>query len=513
MRVTGHPMTRIRRNHVSGVAGILIALAAVLLAVGMKMASAESLSSTLSPARFSAISSGVVLIETSDCTGRAIGQGSGFLVGETVVMTARHVLESSCGIRVRVDGEWITGGPWTSWYGKSIGATKNADIATLKLESPAAGHLFTFRTRPLSIGANVAMAGHPLGNEIQLTQGPLFLRKRLSGAPTIAVRLLGAEGASGSAFLDDSGEVVGILQRGAGSKDALGQRTAGLVYGLDLTASGWGDFLCRAYPHGGIAACQPPAQPQPKPVLPKPSAPASTPPPPAQPARSPALDVIEGWFATESSVDPAKKIFQAGAQQGRLYLIVRLNRLTNASDPASMTVRILKPDGTVFSESSYPPQNSTPFQWWSLSVNLAGPGSLAPMGGAWTAQVSVDGSQTQTYSVNVVRLPNPFDFSLAPAATFNPAYTYSIYLNWSQKQEAPAGDTFTAELISPSGAAKSTQTLSYVNLLSSGTVFLSPGYCFTSTYTNTTTCEYGTWTVNVRRSGTLIWSAGLQAGP
>ena len=83
-------MTRIRNSHVSGVAGLLIAVTGVLLAVGVKMAPAESFSASLSPARFSAISSGVVLIETSDCDGRAIGQGSGFLVGETVVMTARH---------------------------------------------------------------------------------------------------------------------------------------------------------------------------------------------------------------------------------------------------------------------------------------------------------------------------------------------------------------------------------------------------------------------------------------
>ena len=40
----------------------------------------------------------------------------------------------------------------------------------------------------------------------------------LNGAPILAVRMLGAEGASGAPFIDDSGRVVGILQLGLGSK-------------------------------------------------------------------------------------------------------------------------------------------------------------------------------------------------------------------------------------------------------------------------------------------------------
>jgi hypothetical protein len=70
--------------------------------------------------------------------------------------------------------------------------------------------------------------------------------------------MLGAEGASGAPFIDDAGRVVGILQQGLGSEDVLGQRTAGVLVGLDLVRW-WGPRarldLCKAYPKGGIAGC------------------------------------------------------------------------------------------------------------------------------------------------------------------------------------------------------------------------------------------------------------------
>ncbi len=104
------------------------------------------------------------------------------------------------------------------------------------------------------------MAGYPLGNQLSLNQGKIIWRGKVRGAPLLAVRMLGAEGASGAPFIDDAGRVVGILQVGLGSKDVLGQHTAGVVEGLDL-ARWWGPRarldLCRSYPKGGIAGCQP----------------------------------------------------------------------------------------------------------------------------------------------------------------------------------------------------------------------------------------------------------------
>jgi hypothetical protein len=184
-----------------------------------------------------------------------------------VVMTARHVVTGACRIKVRTDGRNFVGTRWTAWYGGGT-SPPAADLATIKLDR-AANDAFVFRVRslPVRVGLNLGMVGYPLGNRLSLNQGKIIDRAKVRGAPLLAVRMLGAEGASGSPFIDDQGRVVGILQIGLGSKDVLGQRTSGVLVGLDLVRW-WGPHarldLCRAYPSGGIAGC-PGATPRPSP--------------------------------------------------------------------------------------------------------------------------------------------------------------------------------------------------------------------------------------------------------
>jgi hypothetical protein len=106
------------------------------------------------------------------------------------------------------------------------------------------------------------MVGYPLGQGVALTQGHLYEKETIQRVPTLTVRLLGAEGASGAPIVDDGGHVAGVLQSGLGGSDVLGQQTAGVVEAIDL-ASWWGGWkiapsLCRAYPTGGLPACAPP---------------------------------------------------------------------------------------------------------------------------------------------------------------------------------------------------------------------------------------------------------------
>ena len=140
-------------------------------------------------------------------------------------------------------------------------------------EEPSGGaHIFRVRSSSARDGSNLGMVGYPLGNRLSLNQGTIIWIGTVKGAPLLAVRMLGAEGASGAPFIDDLGRVVGILQIGLGSKDVIGQRTSGVVEGFDLVRW-WGPTRAARplswYPRGGIAGCQPPAAPVP--VTPEPT--------------------------------------------------------------------------------------------------------------------------------------------------------------------------------------------------------------------------------------------------
>jgi len=250
----------------SGVAGRF--KVAATLAAGLAVVSAAAVGSfggdagdaraaeQLTPGLFSKISSGVALIRTYGCQGKPIAEGSGFLVGETVVMTARHVVEGACKVRVSVSGERLWGQRWVFWVKRS--GQGNPDVATIKLARPSHGYVFMFREAGAPAGANLAALGHPLGSRISLNQGKIIRLLTVDGIPVMVVDMLGAEGGSGSPFVDDQGRVVGVVQIGLGGKDILGQRTSGVIAGIDL-ARAWGrragSLLCRAYPRGGIPSC------------------------------------------------------------------------------------------------------------------------------------------------------------------------------------------------------------------------------------------------------------------
>lgn len=206
-------------------------------------------------------------------------------------MTARHVVDppegpKSCITKVRVNGQWVVVQNWAWWYNAKPSDGRIVDLAVLKLKRRVDAYILRPRGRPAPIGTNLAAVGHPLGNQLSVNQGRLIARKRVNGIPVMLVNLLGAEGASGSAFVDNQGRVVGLLQIGIGTGvDLFGQHTSGSVTGLDLS-SWWGNgkqWLCKSYPDGGIPMCggttrtPPPPAPAPPPPAPPPPAPAPPP--------------------------------------------------------------------------------------------------------------------------------------------------------------------------------------------------------------------------------------------
>ena len=93
-----------------------IAISAACLAVtaGGALPSTSQAGTDISPGLFQKLSTGVALIRTYGCGGVPISQGTGFLVGDSVVMTARHVLKGACKVRVMVGGDRFTSERWVS---------------------------------------------------------------------------------------------------------------------------------------------------------------------------------------------------------------------------------------------------------------------------------------------------------------------------------------------------------------------------------------------------------------
>jgi hypothetical protein len=263
--------------------------------------------SQLDPGLFSELGSGIVFVRAFNCAGQWFSEGTGFLVGDRVVMTARHVIKGACRVKVATGNHWIEGKNWAYWHGRGKSDDANVDIATIRLTSPAPGHVFSIRTSSASVGMNLTALGHPLGNNLSITQGRVLAKGHQFGIPMLAVRLLGAQGASGAPLFDDAGVVAGILQIGLGEPDFLGQRTSGLVLGIDLP-SWWVTArkdLCRVYPSGGIPSCGaaspkppvPPPAPPPEPPAPPPPPTPPAPPPPPPPPVSTALVVTHAWVS------------------------------------------------------------------------------------------------------------------------------------------------------------------------------------------------------------------------
>jgi hypothetical protein len=298
-----------------------VALGALLAVLGLAIAGAASASSrdlpsnqlrpALDPETVASISDGVVLIRTFDCRGYQKFSGSGFLVGTSVVMTARHVVDEpglrrdQCLVKVRVDGRWLRAARITTWPDNPAKA-RSEDIATLKLPFAVSGHVFTFRNSVAPVGTNLAMIGYPLGSDLSVTQGRLVQRLRNKGVPLIAVHILAAEGASGSPFVDKAGNVVAIDQLGM---EVKGSRTSEVSLGIDF-AHAWPGVeraLCSAYRFGGIPGCNAPAPstPPPPPPPPTPPPPPSAPPvqpPPAPPSSPrPPVKVEDAWVSSDSA--------------------------------------------------------------------------------------------------------------------------------------------------------------------------------------------------------------------
>ncbi len=429
-------------------------------------------STSLDPVTFADLASGIGLVRDFNCAGKPTAEGTGFLVGTSVLMTARHVIHGACKVKVFIDGHWIRVKSSISWFTRGRGDVDTADVTTMKLATDSDGHVFAIRTWSAGVGKNVAALGHPLGNRISLNQGTVVQKGHIGTVPMLAVRMLAAEGGSGSPIVDDKGKVVGILQIGLGGKDIFGQRTSGAILGIDLP-SWWPTAkrnLCKVYRYGGITGC--PSRPSTNP------SPAPTPPPPAA-----GLGLTSAWLSLQNG---GSKIYSI-ASKATVYLNLTYNHNAPSGETHTIDTTVLRPDGTVFSTFTF---NVEPGYGGVGIYTTLGSDTLLPMAGTWHFQYSLDhGVQTGDETLHVERL-NPISVTVSP-----------YIAQWSLLQEISRNDVLSAALFAPNGTRASQSTFSYAATVTSGSFFY---------YASSYFYGSGTWTVRFYLNGGEIWSGTFQ---
>ena len=129
--------------------------------------------------------------------------GSGFFVGESLVVTNRHVVASCGRIVVATHG------------GQSYGATllkdaPEADLALLRVSGRSTDILSLGDETMTPIGADVVVIGTPEGLEGTVTRGILSAVRSGSGVKYLQVDAAISHGNSGGPLLDERGRVIGI---------------------------------------------------------------------------------------------------------------------------------------------------------------------------------------------------------------------------------------------------------------------------------------------------------------
>lgn len=166
------------------------------------------------------VSSGVVDIEVLGCDITA--SGTGFLVGEDLVLTAAHVAEESVSLTVR-GGEAVT-------TARILGMRRDKDLALLELSGPLPGHVFALQDDVPRVGEEVAVLGYPLSGPLSFTRGAVSGHDRSVSYDDIDMHLEGIiqtdasinPGNSGGPALGPDGTSWGVVTGRVSGAEGIG---------------------------------------------------------------------------------------------------------------------------------------------------------------------------------------------------------------------------------------------------------------------------------------------------
>jgi len=139
-----------------------------------------------------------------DVNGQPISLGSGFFVGDGVVVTNHHVIEGASAGRAK-----LIGTETTYEVNGVIGRDEVADLVLLKV-SAKAPPLELGDSQQLAIGDDVYVVGNPKGLEGTFSQGIVSGIRSVGSETLLQITAPISPGSSGGPVVDSQGRVVGI---------------------------------------------------------------------------------------------------------------------------------------------------------------------------------------------------------------------------------------------------------------------------------------------------------------
>jgi hypothetical protein len=150
-------------------------------------------------------SQAVVIVEPTDANGRALAQGSGFIVTPSgAIITNFHVIRGAARVRVKLQSGDV--------YQTSdlIDVDQDKDIAILKIKGFKLPTVRLGDSDRTEVGESVVVISSPEGLSNSLTTGVLSGVRRLETYRVFQITAPISQGSSGGALFDGSGAVIGI---------------------------------------------------------------------------------------------------------------------------------------------------------------------------------------------------------------------------------------------------------------------------------------------------------------
>lgn len=171
-----------------------------------------------------------------------IGQGTGFFLEGTGVVTCLHVVEGAAEVIGTLEsGERLT-------FTEVVGADPGTDLAVLPAPGRSSTPTLSRGASPAEVGMAVVVIGTPLGLDLTVSNGIVSATRKLDEGVLLQITAPISPGSSGSPVLDSDGRVLGIVTAqvpdgqnlnfatAVSSLDSLGVHTPTEFSGLPSTA-------------------------------------------------------------------------------------------------------------------------------------------------------------------------------------------------------------------------------------------------------------------------------------